>query len=79
MKKFAFIVLIILINFAAIGQQKTIKFNSYGIEEGLSQSHVTNITIDDFGYVWVATQDGLNQFNGYQFNILNTQIFNHLF
>ncbi|HIP36426.1 MAG TPA: hypothetical protein EYG85_06195 [Crocinitomix sp.] len=55
-------------------QQKSIKFNSYGIEEGLSQSHVTAVVSDDYGYIWIATQDGLNKFNGYRFDILKQQL-----
>ncbi len=74
MKQVYLILLFTFINVLSFTQQKSIKFNSYGIEEGLSQSHVTNIKIDKYGYVWVATQDGLNQFNGYEFNILKQQL-----
>jgi len=74
MKNLILIVSFILLNFAGFSQQKTIKFNDYGIEDGLSQSHVTDIKFDNFGYVWIATQDGLNQFNGYKFNILKQQL-----
>jgi ligand-binding sensor domain-containing protein/class 3 adenylate cyclase/predicted metal-dependent HD superfamily phosphohydrolase len=58
----------------SFSQQKSIKFNAYGIENGLSQSHVTSFVQDQFGYVWIATQDGLNRFNGYEFDILKHQL-----
>ena len=57
-----------------IEQQKSIKFNSYSIEDGLSQSHVTDIIPDEFGYIWVATQDGLNKYNGYEFDVFKHKL-----
>ncbi|MEL6942405.1 MAG: two-component regulator propeller domain-containing protein, partial [Bacteroidota bacterium] len=35
--------------------------------EGLSSNWVTQITQDEKGYIWVATQYGLNRFDGYEF------------
>jgi ligand-binding sensor domain-containing protein/class 3 adenylate cyclase/predicted metal-dependent HD superfamily phosphohydrolase len=54
----------------ASAQQKSIKFDTYTIEEGLSQSQVTSIEQDQTGYIWVATQDGLNRFDGFNFTVL---------
>ena len=54
-------------------QQKSIKFDTYTIEEGLSQSQVTAIQQDQYGYIWIATQDGLNRFDGYKFHILKNE------
>lgn len=54
-------------------QQKSIKFDTYTIEEGLSQSQVTSIVQDNFGYIWLATQDGLNRFDGYNFQIFKNE------
>ncbi len=34
--------------------------------EGLSQSYVTNLVIDKKGYLWLATDAGLNKYDGYQ-------------
>lgn len=34
-------------------------------DEGLSQSYVTQIIQDDIGYIWIATAQGLNRFDGY--------------
>jgi len=51
-------------------QQKNIKFDRYSIENGLSQSSITGIIQDDLGYIWIATQDGLNRYDGYDFMIL---------
>ncbi|MBN4071502.1 hypothetical protein JYT72_03210, partial [Crocinitomix catalasitica] len=51
-------------------QQKSIKFDKLSIENGLSQSSVTTVTQDKFGFIWIATQDGLNKYNGYDFKVL---------
>lgn len=37
--------------------------------EGLSQSVVTSIAQDKNGFIWVGTEDGLNQFDGIEFKI----------
>jgi class 3 adenylate cyclase/ligand-binding sensor domain-containing protein/predicted metal-dependent HD superfamily phosphohydrolase len=50
-----------------ISQNNDIKFNNFTINEGLSQSFVTDVLQDNKGYIWVATQDGLNKFDGYKF------------
>jgi ligand-binding sensor domain-containing protein len=34
------------------------------INEGLSQSSVVDIATDDAGFLWLATQDGLNRYDG---------------
>lgn len=54
-------------------QQKSIKFDTYTIEDGLSQSQVTSVRQDKTGYIWIATQDGLNRFDGYGFKILKNE------
>lgn len=56
-------------NFPLTAQQKSIKFDKLSIENGLSQSSVTTILQDDNGFIWIATQDGLNRYNGYEFEI----------
>ncbi|MBW4965865.1 EAL domain-containing protein [Pseudoalteromonas sp. CR1] len=34
-------------------------------DEGLSQNYVEKIQEDEIGYIWIATQQGLNRFDGY--------------
>lgn len=43
------------------------KFDHYGVKDGLSQNSVYDIVQDDKGFLWMATQDGLNRFDGYTF------------
>ncbi|WP_143310487.1 ligand-binding sensor domain-containing protein [Chitinophaga vietnamensis] len=49
-------------------QDKPYIFDSYSVNEGLSQSSVSDITQDEQGFMWIATRDGINRFDGYTFN-----------
>jgi ligand-binding sensor domain-containing protein/class 3 adenylate cyclase len=51
--------------------QSNIRFQNYSIMNGLSQSYVTDILQDESGFIWLCTQDGLNKFDGYQFQIFS--------
>lgn len=44
-------------------------FDHFGVEHGLSQSTITGLTVDPDGFLWIATEDGLNRFNGYEFDV----------
>jgi ligand-binding sensor domain-containing protein/signal transduction histidine kinase len=46
-------------------QQKQFPIELLTTEEGLTQNHITYITQDIFGYTWIATQEGLNRYDGY--------------
>ncbi len=46
-----------------------VRFQRYGIENGLSQTTVRDLFQDQDGFVWLGTQDGLNRFDGYEFRI----------
>lgn len=50
-------------------QSKPIGFVHIGLEEGLSQSTVFDITQDKKGTMWFATNNGLNKFDGYNFTV----------
>lgn len=62
---------IILFNKATQAQNKTIKFSTLSLEQGLSQSDVKCIIKDHIGYMWFATDDGLNRYDGYNFTVYN--------
>ena len=42
-------------------------FIAYTTAQGLSHNYVSEIKEDSTGYIWIATQAGLNRFNGNQF------------
>jgi ligand-binding sensor domain-containing protein len=47
-------------------------FEQISVQQGLSQSIVTNIMQDRRGFLWFGTEDGLNLYNGYGFTVLRT-------
>ena len=44
-------------------------FAHFGLKQGLSQGTVNTILKDQQGFLWFGTQNGLNKFDGYQFEI----------
>jgi signal transduction histidine kinase/ligand-binding sensor domain-containing protein/DNA-binding response OmpR family regulator len=42
--------------------------------QGLSNNEVTGIIQDYTGYIWIGTQNGLNRFNGYDFDIFRMEM-----
>ncbi|MDO6759114.1 two-component regulator propeller domain-containing protein [Tamlana sp. 2_MG-2023] len=56
--------------------QKQFAFKALTIEDGLSQNCVISITQDSIGYLWMATQDGLNKYDGRKFTHYKKQFEN---
>ncbi|HSN77935.1 MAG TPA: two-component regulator propeller domain-containing protein, partial [Anaerolineae bacterium] len=54
---------------ALAGQGQGIRFDHLPPEAGLSQSVVQDFVQDDQGFLWMATQDGLNRYDGYEFKV----------
>jgi ligand-binding sensor domain-containing protein/class 3 adenylate cyclase/HD superfamily phosphodiesterase len=48
------------------------RFRNFTITNGLSQSSVTTIQQDFTNALWIGTQDGLNKFDGYEFEVFNS-------
>ncbi|KAA3615121.1 MAG: hypothetical protein D8M58_22060 [Calditrichaeota bacterium] len=71
MKQFLFLTSFCFLLFSNVLAQKS-KFDQIFLQDGLSQSHVSDILQDKFGYIWFATHDGLNRYDGY-----NIKIFRH--
>ena len=55
------------INYTVFSQKKALYFNLYNTENGLSQNSINSIAQDNEGFIWLATQSGLNRFDGYEF------------
>ena len=47
----------------------------FNIEDGISQSRVTVVFVDSYGFIWVGTNDGLNRYDGYTFKTYRHQPF----
>ena len=56
----------------AVLSQNSPKFEYISLLEGLSQSSVSHIVRDEYGYMWFATLDGLNKFDGYKVEVFRT-------
>ena len=57
--------LFLLSTFQLIAQSHSVK--RLGIEQGLSNNYVVSITQDKQGFLWFATEEGLNKFDGTRF------------
>ncbi len=49
-------------------QARSMSFRHLTIADGLSQSTVMDVHQDAYGYVWFATENGLDRFDGYRFH-----------
>jgi ligand-binding sensor domain-containing protein/two-component sensor histidine kinase len=49
------------------GQEFTRDFIRYTFEDGLSDDYAATIWQDDRGYIWIGTENGLNRYDGHQF------------
>lgn len=50
----------------ALAQAPEAHFKQLGLEDGLSQSTVHRMVQDQHGFIWMATQEGLNRYDGYR-------------
>ena len=62
---------VILFTWQATSQTQYINFRHYSLADGLSAYKATKVLQDRFGFMWIATQDGLNRFDGKDIIIYN--------
>ena len=60
----------------SIGAIAQLRFERIGNKQGLSQSTILKIFQDKKGFIWFATRDGLNKYDGYNFTIYR-HVFNN--
>lgn len=58
---------LLLLHLHAAARQSPYSFRTININHGLSQNSVIDIATDDKGFLWFATQDGLNRYDGKEF------------
>ncbi len=57
------------LSFSKNGSAQNFKFKHLSSDEGLSQVSVQAILQDSDGFMWFATQDGLNRYDGFHFKV----------
>jgi signal transduction histidine kinase/ligand-binding sensor domain-containing protein len=72
MKWFGFVVL--LAYSQRLTAQSLLRLQHLNVEQGLSQSSVYNILQDSRGFMWFATGDGLNRYDGKDFVVFKSKI-----
>ena len=60
---------IILLIFLCSITLKAEKVQLFTPSDGLSNSHVNRVYQDSKGFIWISTENGLNKFNGYEFEV----------
>lgn len=56
----------------ALGFSQQMRFDHLSVKQGLSQGNVTDLLQDKFGFIWIATEDGLNFYDGYKVTVFRT-------
>ena len=66
-----FISALVMLSYTAIAStislESALKFKTLSTQDGLSQSYVFSIAQDKQGFIWIATEDGLNRYDGQAF------------
>ena len=70
-KNYIFALFCLLTNLI-VGQKNNIKFENLDTFSGLSSSTCTEIFQDKAGFLWFGTIDGLNRYNGYEFEVFRS-------
>ncbi|MBN2635115.1 MAG: hypothetical protein JXR61_02510 [Prolixibacteraceae bacterium] len=75
LKRLIFLTSIFIFSTLSIkAQPENIKFNRIGVDDGLSQGTIYDIRQDYLGFLWFATENGLNRFDGYNFKVYKHNI-----
>lgn len=56
----------------AFANKNVLRFNGYGTNDGISVGKVHKVFQDSRGFIWIATEDGLNLFDGYNFRVFRS-------
>ncbi|WP_153800178.1 ligand-binding sensor domain-containing protein [Foetidibacter luteolus] len=66
-QKVLLIICVVIAPRVALCQDNMLSFQHLTVKNGLSQSSVVAIAQDSTGFMWFATQDGLNRYDGHRF------------
>jgi len=74
MRKLFSTILLYSVFLLSLTAHETVTVSYMDIEQGLSNNQIRGIVQDDRGFMWFATKDGLNRYNGYTFDIFRKNI-----
>ncbi|MBN2280712.1 MAG: response regulator [Candidatus Marinimicrobia bacterium] len=64
-KNLKILITLLIFQVWAFSSISNLKFNHLTLNDGLSNNHVNDILQDSTGFIWIATEDGLNRFDGH--------------
>ena len=67
MKKYPLLIIILGFLMCQLDGQALNEFRNYTVSDGLPSNTVYDVIEDSIGYIWIATDNGLTKFDGYQF------------
>ncbi len=70
MKRVTFLILVVYIT-QNIFAQEYFPARNFTIAQGLSSNKINDIIYDKKGFIWIATENGLNRFDGYRFHVFS--------
>ena len=70
---FSLLVFLLFFSVSLSGQSSNLVFEQIFLEQGLSQSIVKCILQDNEGFMYFGTEDGLNRYDGYTFNVMRNR------
>ncbi len=71
-----FFSLVMILHEPQLAAQTTGSYETISIAQGLSQGMVFDILQDHAGFIWVATKNGLNKYDGYEFKVFTNDPYN---
>ena len=62
-----FVLILVLLSNLVVAQTGDLKYERFGVSQGLSSNEVKNMIQDSDGYIWIATDEGIDKYNGFDF------------
>jgi ligand-binding sensor domain-containing protein len=66
---YSYLLIFFLLNIIIFPQYRSLRFENISINEGLSNNSINCILQTKDGFLWIATKDGLNRYDGQNFKI----------
>lgn len=68
-KYYLLLVIFSFVSFLIVHSQEKKIIEKINQKQGLSNSRITGIVKDEDGFIWISTQDGLNKYDGFNFEV----------